>query len=115
LTFEYVSPISKAYRLVEVGAYTKTTQDLGPLVQIKGDIVDNFDADRIARGVAEANGMPLDWLRGSDSVATDRMTRDQANAGELAKQDAERLTEGASKLARAGIKPGTLAGLLARR
>ena len=115
LTFEYVSPISKAYRLVEVGAYAKTGQDLAPLIQVKGEILDNFDADRIARGVAEANGMPLDWLRGSGSVSEDRTARAQANAGEIAKQDAERLAEGTSKLVRAGMKPDEIVPMLNRR
>jgi hypothetical protein len=115
LAFDYVSPISKAYRLVEVGAYAKTSQDLAPLVQIKGEILDNFDADRIARGVAEANGMPLDWLRGGETVTAERRARAEANAGELAKQDAQRLADGASKLVRAGVTPGALAGMLNRR
>ena len=84
-------------------------------MQIKGDILDNFDADRIARGVAEANGMPLDWLRGGETVEADRMARAEANAGELAKQDAERLAEGTSKLVRAGVTPGVLAGMAGRR
>jgi len=115
LAFDYVSPISKAYRLVEVGAYAKTSQDLAPLVQIKGEILDNFDADRIARGVAEANGMPLDWLRGGETVTAERRARAEANAGELAKQDAQRLADGASKLVHAGVTPGALAGMLNRR
>jgi hypothetical protein len=115
LAFEYVSPISKAYQLVEVGAYTKTSQDLAPLVQVKSDILDNFDADRIARGVAEANGMPLDWLRGTKAVEGDRAGRAEANAGELAKQDAERLADGTSKLMRAGVKPDQIASMFDRR
>jgi hypothetical protein len=111
LKFEYVSPISKAHKLVEVGAYTKTSAELAPLAQADPGVLDNFDSDRIARGVAEANGMPLDWLRAEEAIDGDRQGRAEAEATEAAKLDAERLASGAAKLGGAGINPDILAAL----
>ncbi len=97
LRFEYVSPISKAHKLIEVGALSKTSLDLQPVIGVAPQVTDNFDHDRIARDVAEANGMPLDWLTDATKVEATRGERTQAMAAEKTAADAERLLDGAVK------------------
>jgi len=101
--FEYASPLSKAHKLIEVGALTKTGQDLLPLVQIKPEIMDNFDADKITRDVAEANGMPLTWLVGKEGVEETRGQATQALEAAQSAEQAQQLVDGAAKLNQAGI------------
>ena len=96
--FEYASPVTKAHKQVQVGALAKTAADLEPVVKARPNVVDNFDHDRIARDVAVANGLPLDWLAGEDAVEGAREERGRADAAEQGARDAERLLDGAVKL-----------------
>jgi hypothetical protein len=75
LKFEYASPITKAQRMIEVAALGKTGQDLAQVAAVAPQIMDNFDHDKIAREVAEANGLPQDWLLSPARVAKTRAAR----------------------------------------
>ena len=100
IRFEYASPIAKAQRQIDAAALGKTVQDLAPLVGQNPAILDNFDDDRVARDIAEANGLPQHWIRPKGEV--DRLREGRAQAAQAAEQMAgvERLVDGASKLGR---------------
>jgi hypothetical protein len=61
-------------------------------------VLDNFNGDKIARDIADANGLPQDWLRGADAVQQLRQSRAQAAALEQQKQDMERMAAGAKDI-----------------
>jgi hypothetical protein len=101
IKFEYSSPISRAHKMLEVAALSKTNQDIIPLAQTQPEIMDNFDHNKIARDVAEANGMPLDWLIAKEDVEKQRR---QIN-----------LTSGAEQLGEEAVDPGVdIPGIIAK-
>ncbi len=97
--FEFVSPITRAQKQIDAAALRKTAEDIAPMVSAKPEVLDNFDADRISREVADANGLPADWLRSGDDVRRIRDDRARAARAEQQAADAERLVEGAAKAA----------------
>ena len=99
--FEYASVVQKAQKQIDVAAAAATIDILAPFATVDPTIMDHFDGDRIAPGVAAAQGFPTDWMRPIDRVQAIREARQQAAAAEAAKADAERLAEGVSKLSRA--------------
>jgi hypothetical protein len=75
LRVEYVSPLARAQRASEGGAIMRTVEAMGPLAQVKPEVMDNFDFDAIARGLAEAFGMPASMLRAPEKVMEQRQAR----------------------------------------
>lgn len=98
--FEYASPIARAQKQIDAAALGKTVQDLAPLAAQNPALLDNFDEDRVARDVAEANGLPQHWIRPAATVAQLRAGRAAAAQAEARARDAERLAENLSKLGR---------------
>jgi len=98
--FEYASPIARAQKQIDAAALGKTVQDLAPLAAQNPALLDNFDEDRVARDVAEANGLPQHWIRPAAAVAQLRAGRAAAAQAEAQARDAERLAESAAKLGR---------------
>lgn len=60
---EYISKLALALRIIEVQAYAKGIDVMSSMLEGKPDMVDNWDTDKIARGVPERLGWPVDWLR----------------------------------------------------
>lgn len=104
--FEYASPVARAQKQIDAAALGKTVQDLAPLAAQNPALLDNFDEDRVARDIAEANGLPQHWIRPADAVAEIRAGRAAAAQAEAQARDAERLVDGAVKL---GGVPGLAA------
>ena len=103
IRFEYVSPITKAQQQIEAAALQKTVQDVQAVISAEPSAIQNFDADRIVRDVAEANGLPRRWLKPRDLIDARRGQEAEAMKAETKVQDAERLIDGA---ARASEVPG---------
>ncbi len=78
LRFEYASPITRAQKQIDASSLGKTVADLAPLAAQNPGLLDNFDDDRVAREVAEANGLPQHWIRSAEDVARRRQQRDAA-------------------------------------
>jgi hypothetical protein len=106
--FEYASPIARAQKQIDAAALGKTVQDLAPLAAQNPSLLDNFDEDRVARDVAEANGLPQHWIRPAAAVAQLRAGRAAAAQAEAKARDAERLAESTAKL---GQVPGLAAAV----
>ena len=70
--FEYASPLVRAQKQIEAAGLRKTIEELGPIAQLNPAVLDNFDADRIVRDTAEANGLPSTWLVPEDQVKRKR-------------------------------------------
>ena len=45
---------------------------------VRPEVIDNFDTDKMARIVADANGLPPDALRDPKQIAKDRAAKAQA-------------------------------------
>ncbi len=81
--FEYASPLIRAQKQIEAAGLRKTIEELGPIAQLNPAVLENFDADRIVRDTAEANGLPSNWLVPEDEVVRNR----EARAGPVAAMD----------------------------
>ncbi len=74
---EYVGKLAAALKIIEIRAMTATLQYIAPLANINPAVMDNFDDDRVTRGVSERMGIPGDWLRPFDAVKKLREVRQQ--------------------------------------
>ncbi len=102
LDIEYTSKLAMAMRSFETQAMAQTVGMVGPWMQINPAVIDNFNLDNAARGIAERNGVPADWLRSEDDVIKIRSERAQAQAEAEKKQqelmETEQLIKGAPAL-----------------
>ncbi|GAG47203.1 unnamed protein product, partial [marine sediment metagenome] len=74
IDIEYESPLALAQRAQELQGMEKALALLAPLVEVKPDIVDNFDLDEFARHTAMLAGMP-------SKILNDRKKREQIRKG----------------------------------
>ncbi|MEQ8356725.1 MAG: portal protein [Kiloniellaceae bacterium] len=79
--FDYASPVEQARRQIEAAGAARSVELLAPFVQAEPGILDNFDADAIARDTPEIFGLPQRWLRPREEVAARRAVRGLAAAG----------------------------------
>jgi hypothetical protein len=93
VTFQFASPIERARKQIEAAAALRTIEQLGPMIEVKPDILDNFDFDIISRDMMETNGAPTDWMMPKQAVEALRQARQQqqqaAMISELANQGAD--------------------------
>lgn len=75
LKVDYVSPLARAQRAGEGTAVTRTLEALAPLAAADPGVFDNFDADQLARTLADAFGLPSRSLRPMKAVETLRADR----------------------------------------
>lgn len=90
----YTSRVALAIKALENRAFIEFMQIIGPVVQLRPDVLDNFDLDEAARLLATNLALPTKIVRDSDDVAADRAVRAQQAAQAQA-------TEAAPKLAKA--------------
>ncbi len=91
----YTAPAARMQRQEVARAVAQTLELLGGLIG-QGDpfgVLDNFDKDRIARDVAEASGMPPDFLRDEDEVDQEREARAEQAQGQAALGEVGQLAE----------------------
>lgn len=84
---EYVSPISRAQKQTEAEAFTQTINFLAPLVQMRPDILENFDFNAVARDTVELYGYPNKYLKSLDTMKKEAEARAQAQAQAQQKQN----------------------------
>ncbi len=97
--FEYANPVQKVRQQIETLGAVRTIEMIAPFVEANPEIMDNFDADAIARDAGAFNGMPQRWLRNQGDVAALRAGRIRALKGEEARRDAERFLDATAKVA----------------
>ena len=66
---EYVSPLNKAQRADEGLAILNTLQAITPLAQIDPKVMMIFDAQQVARELADINGVPSKVMRSKEQIA----------------------------------------------
>lgn len=95
---EYVSPLAKAQRSAEAGSIMRTMQAVLPMTQIKPDILDNFDMDKVARALTDGFGAPADLLRDPQQIAQERQQKQQMQQMMQMTQMAPGIKDGAGAL-----------------
>lgn len=102
LRVRYVSPIARAQKQVEAAAFNQAVQYLAPVAQMDGSVLDNFDADAIARDTQELFGYPAKYLRGEDQVKKLREARAQAQQAREGMEAMRQMAQAANAAAGAG-------------
>lgn len=91
---QYISKLALAVKLLEVRSIVSTYEVVAPIAEQKPMVLDNFNDDKIARGVSERLGVPPDWMNTEDEV-------DEIREGRAAKEDALLAAELATEAAKA--------------
>jgi hypothetical protein len=122
---EFSSRVALAMRQVENVSFLRTMDGLAEVAKIQPTILDHYDWNRIARGMARNEGLPEEWLLPAKVVAQMQQARQQRNAQMEQAQIAESVSGAVSKLGQvppgspmaqllqsnAGRLPGNLLGL----
>lgn len=98
LDIMYVSKLAMAMRIFETKAVMQSLGFAQGIAQQDPSIMDNFDLDKIARGVAERMGTPTVFLAPDRVVREKREARAAAQAEAQAKQDDMMKAEMTAKL-----------------
>jgi hypothetical protein len=80
----------------------RTIEALGPLAGVDPAVMDVFNPDEIAPGLAEINGVPAKWIRSKDELDALRQGRAQAQQAAQAAAALPAVTGGIKDLAQAG-------------
>lgn len=104
----YNSRIALAIKSLENSAFAREMEMVMPLTQLRPDIIDNYDLDRIARDGARNNGLPADWMLPEEQVQKMREARAAAQAEQQKMEQAAQMAEAASKAG--NIKPDSAVG-----
>jgi hypothetical protein len=98
----FAGQLSRLRRMKEAEGTIRTLQVMAPLAQVDPAVVDNFDSDKMARGLGEIFGMPVEFIRKQDDVSRMRQQRQQAQAAAqnaaIAKDAASAAKDGAVAL-----------------
>ncbi len=105
---EFISILAQAQRLGGLNALGGFMGFVGSQVAIVQDVMDNVDTDASVREYAELSGLKAEILRSPDEVAAIRQGRQQAQAQQLAADNAQKLAGAAKNLSEAHTGTGSL-------
>jgi hypothetical protein len=94
----YSSRIALAIKGLENTAFARSLELLAPIMQMRPDVADNYDWDKIARDSARNDGLPARWLMPEDLVKEMRAQRAQEMARQQEMQQAAAMAETAAKV-----------------
>ena len=86
ISVEYISPIARAQKAVDVEAIVETFSIAAQLEQVTPGVIDNLDSDVAIRKIAEAKGVPVQVLVDPQTVVRVREAK-QALAAQQQKQE----------------------------
>lgn len=104
----YSSRIAMSIRALENNAFNRTLAMMMPVAELRPDILDNFDFDRIVRAMARNDGMPSEWMLDAEVVKQMREARAQAAAQQAQMEQLGGLADAAGKAGR--IDPASAVG-----
>jgi hypothetical protein len=78
---EFDSPLNRMQRAGDVVAFGQTFQALAPIAQADPTVLQVFDFEKVAAGVAKINGVPPEWMRSAEELA--QMKQQQASQAQM--------------------------------
>lgn len=103
LKVDYISLLAQAQKAIGVGAIERTIGFAGTLSQLKPEVLDMLDSDKMMREFADQVGPPPGILLSPDQVAQNRSAAQQAAAQQAAVASAEPLAGAAKLLSEANL------------
>lgn len=76
----YVSRVALAIRAMHNLSWSRSLERNMVVAQIRPEILDNFNFDRIVRDTSRNDGLPADWLMEDDEIQSIRKARAEAQA-----------------------------------
>ena len=104
----YRSRIALAIKSLENAAFSRAMETILPLSNIRPDILDNYDFDKIARNMSRNDGVSADWMLDKAQVDEIRAARAQAQAQQMQMEQAEQMANAAAKAG--SVKPDSMLG-----
>lgn len=80
LNIEFISMLAQAQRAVGTGAIDRLLGTIGSMAQMKPDVLDKIDSDKVVDSYADMLGVDPDLIVGDDQVAIIRQQRSQVQA-----------------------------------
>ena len=108
IKFTYASPVEQARKQIEAAGAARAFELLAPFVQMDPTIMDNFNADEMARDVPDIFGTPGKWMRPKEDVEEMRQARAQQQQAAAMLQGMDQAAGVAEKVGRSGMLPGPL-------
>lgn len=93
----YVSKVALAIRAMQNLSLARTMERNAIIAQVRPEVLDNFNWDKIARETARNDGLPADWLAEEDQVEEARTARAEAQAQMQQQQEMLTMAEAAGK------------------
>lgn len=90
------SKLAMAIKAAENQAFAQMVAILTPIAELAPNLLDNYDLDKVTRGVGRNLGVPTDWERSTEDV--EAMRADRAKAAQEAQ--AVELAQGGAKAAK---------------
>jgi hypothetical protein len=111
IVIEYTSPLNRAMKSGEAAGFLRTMEALTPLATAHPDILDVFDPEAVARGMADLNNVPDSWLIPPEQLAAIRAAKQQqANIQQLVAA-APPIASAVKDLSDAGATAGNIPGV----
>jgi hypothetical protein len=98
IEIEYVSPLAKAQRQVDITSLTQMLELLGPVGQINPQVFDYIDFDGVAKHLIKVLGIPASAVKSDQDVFAAREER-AAQQQEMMQQ--QQLAQGAEAMGKA--------------
>ena len=87
MAVEYESPLIRAQRTADIVAVDRTIQSMAPLIQLRPEVMDNYDDDYLARHIGESAGVPAAAFRDPQAVQGIRQSRAEAKQQQIEQQN----------------------------
>lgn len=75
MKWEFDTPVQQAYQRMKAVKARETFEMISPMAQVKPEVIDHFDFDRMARDTAQAIGGEAGWLKPIEAVLSEREMR----------------------------------------
>jgi hypothetical protein len=93
----YVSKVALAIRAMHNLSLSRSMERNAVIAQVRPEVLDNFNWDKIVRETARNDGLPADWIAEEADVEDARRARAEAQAQMQQKQDTMMMAEAAGK------------------
>jgi len=97
----YTSPLTRLRRAEDGVAIMRTIESLGPLAQVRPEVLEVFDEEEVARELADINGVPVKVLRSREMLAELRAQRQQQQEAQAALEQVDTASNAARNMAKA--------------
>jgi hypothetical protein len=99
LDVEYESPIARAQRSGDATAIQSVFEFIAPMMEVKPEILDNFDMDQVTLVLADVRGVPSKVLRAREEVEGIREARAEQEAQRQKQEEMMNMAEAGGKVA----------------